>query len=53
MEDETKVQIHVIQFFLFCFQLVELKEKQKCEMWLHPQNACIFYNISVNVCLSK
>ena len=33
MEDETKVQIHVIQFFQFCFQQVELKEKQKCEMW--------------------
>lgn len=42
-----------IQFFQFCFQQVELKEKQKCEMRLHPQNACIFYNISVNVCLSK
>ena len=26
MEDETKVQIHVIQFFQFCFQQVELKE---------------------------
>ena len=32
MQDETNVQIHVIQFFQFCLQLVELKEKQKCEM---------------------
>ena len=32
MENETKVQIYVIQFFQFCFQQVELKEKQKCEM---------------------
>lgn len=42
MEDETKVQIHVIQFFQFCFQQVELKEKQKCEkINVTPSSECM------------